>query len=73
MLCLQRALVPEATGAANAVIGCDALWTLAISTHAMCYVDSGLCILPPSDWVVIDKTVTIPVLFENTDARQSTL
>jgi hypothetical protein len=36
MLCLQTALVPEATGAANAVVGCSALYTLAFSTHAMC-------------------------------------
>ena len=63
MLCLQTALVPEAVGAPNAVQGCDALSQFAFSTHAQCYVDSGVCVLSPSDWGVIVNTVGILNLF----------
>ena len=57
MLCLQTALIPEATGAPSAVRGCDALKNKAFSNHTNCYVESGLCQLPPTDWWVISQTV----------------
>jgi hypothetical protein len=66
MLCLQEALVPEATSAADAVQGCAALSTKAFGTHATCYVQSGLCSLSVGDWLVIIETVGITNLVANT-------
>lgn len=73
MLCLQKALVPEATGAKTAVHGCDALSHKAFSTHANCYVDSGLCLLGPADWLAIIETVGLKELVSSCDAIKQTL
>jgi hypothetical protein len=72
MLCLQKALVPEATGAPNAVNGCDALKDKAFGTHAKCYVDNGLCFLPPTDWLVILRTLGFKTMFASLDAVKAT-
>ena len=73
MLCLQTALIPEGTAAPNAVHGCDALQSKAVSTHAKCYVDSGLCQLPPTDWWVIVQTVGFWELFAGFQIIEQTL
>lgn len=72
MLCLQQALIPEATGAADAVQGCAALSTKAFGTHAECYVQSGLCGLGVSDWLIIIETVGITNLFASANEAQAT-
>lgn len=71
MHCLQTQLIPEATGAVNTT--CDAIKDKAFGTHAMCYVDSGVCLLPPSDWVAIVDIVGITTLFSSWDAFEATL
>jgi hypothetical protein len=73
MLCLQSALIPEATGGPGAVTGCDALRDKAFGTHAKCYVASGLCTLPVRDWGVIVKTIGIGNLVSSGDAVKATL
>lgn len=67
MLCLQRTLVPEALGESGAVVGCQALWDYAFSTHATCYVESGICLIP-QDWLAIVNTIGIENLYENWQA-----
>ncbi|KAJ7772014.1 hypothetical protein DFH07DRAFT_213308 [Mycena maculata] len=73
MHCLQESLVPDAIGAANATTTCAALEHMAFATHAGCYVDSGLCQLPPSDWLAVLEIVDIKTLFDSWDATKATL
>jgi hypothetical protein len=56
--CLQNNLVPEATGPAEGTT-CDSLKTKALASHPRCYVDNGLCSLPPSDWAAIARIVGV--------------
>lgn len=73
MLCLQRALVPEAIGAPGAVTTCADLKTKAFATHADCYVQSGLCSLPISDWEKVSVDIVGPgTLVESFDALKAT-
>lgn len=73
MLCLQNALVADATGAAGASSTCEDLKTKAFATHANCYVDSGLCDLPVGDLKKISVDIVGPgTLVENTDAIKAT-
>lgn len=71
MLCLQRNLVPYATGEKSTT--CSALKEFAFGTHPGCYVSSGVCALPPSDWQVIIETVSLKELFGSVDALKATL
>jgi hypothetical protein len=73
MLCLQRSLIPEATGSTSAVKSCGALSQKAFSSHADCYVGSGLCTLSPQDWLVIVETVGFKQLFSSFEAIKETL
>ncbi|KAJ3977939.1 hypothetical protein EV361DRAFT_876085 [Lentinula raphanica] len=72
MACLQRALVPELDKVVPAGQGdkraCQALKDKAFSTHAPCYLTSGLCSLPPEDWVVIVEVINVRTLFSSWDA-----
>ncbi|KAF7342192.1 hypothetical protein MVEN_01807100 [Mycena venus] len=73
MLCLQNALVPEATGAPGAAATCADLKTKAFATHADCYVDSGLCSLPITDWEKVSVEIVGPgTLVESFDALKAT-
>ncbi|KAI5797808.1 hypothetical protein EDC01DRAFT_651372 [Geopyxis carbonaria] len=72
MLCLQRALVPEATGGSTG-LDCEGLRKFAFSTHPDCYVDNGLCSLPPTDWVQIVKTVDLKTLFGSKEALEASI
>ncbi|KAG5634686.1 hypothetical protein H0H81_001098 [Sphagnurus paluster] len=72
MQCLQRELIPEATGTAASAT-CASIQKKAFLSHARCYVDSGLCKLPPTDWVSIVQIVEIPTLFKNIDSFAATL
>ncbi|KAJ7212452.1 hypothetical protein C8J57DRAFT_1141464 [Mycena rebaudengoi] len=73
MLCLQNALVPEATGAPGAEATCEDLKTKAFATHAGCYVDSGLCSLPLKDWEKVSVEIVGPgTLVESLDALKAT-
>lgn len=71
MLCLQRALVPYATGAESTT--CSALKDYAFGTHPSCYIDSGVCTLPPSDWPIIVNTVGLSDLFNSWNAFKATM
>jgi hypothetical protein len=71
MLCLQKALVPYATGAKKGT--CAQVKSFAFGTHPNCYVKSGVCILGKSDWQVIVSTVGIGELFSSKDAFIATL
>lgn len=71
MLCLQSDLVIYGNGLQNTT--CSALKAYAFGTHADCYVKSGICALPPTDWVKIIKTVSIKELFSSLDALKATL
>lgn len=73
MHCLQEALVPDAIGAPNATTSCAALEHKAFATHAGCYVQSGVCKLPLSDWLAVLKIVDIKTLFDSWDAFKATL
>ncbi|KAF2197222.1 hypothetical protein GQ43DRAFT_425006 [Delitschia confertaspora ATCC 74209] len=71
MLCLQRNLIPFATGQQGGT--CARLKDFAFGTHPGCYVSSGVCTLPPSDWEVIISTVSIKELFGSLEALKATL
>ncbi|KAF2796013.1 hypothetical protein K505DRAFT_348244 [Melanomma pulvis-pyrius CBS 109.77] len=71
MLCLQRNLVPYATGAKS--LTCPKLKEFAFGTHPGCYVSSGVCALPPQDWEVVISTVSLKELFGSVDALKATL
>ncbi|KAL1968216.1 hypothetical protein VTN77DRAFT_2051 [Rasamsonia byssochlamydoides] len=74
MLCLQRKLVPYADGAVqNSNVTCEEIKEYAFSTHPGCYVHSGLCTLPVSDWEAIVSIVTIPQLFGSLEAFEATV
>ncbi|CAF1119226.1 unnamed protein product [Didymodactylos carnosus] len=59
MNCLQKALVTPLKNCEN---NCKKLEDLAFASHPSCYVSSGVCNLPPSDWfsilVVIAKDLS---------------
>ncbi|KAJ7655696.1 hypothetical protein DFH06DRAFT_1132781 [Mycena polygramma] len=73
MHCLQEALVPDAIAAPDASTTCAALEDKAFGTHAHCYVSSGICKLPPSDWAAVLEIVDIETLFDSWDAFKATL
>ncbi|KAF5345490.1 hypothetical protein D9757_013513 [Collybiopsis confluens] len=70
MACLQRALVTELDipAPSSSSEACKALETKAFSTHAPCYLSSGLCSLNPKDWAVIVDIIGIRTLFGTRDA-----
>lgn len=70
MLCLQRALVPEATTVQST---CARVKAKAFDSHDVCYVNNGLCSLAPSDWLAILKIVDIKDLFGSWAAIKETL
>jgi Stanniocalcin family len=71
MLCLQQRLVPFGSGERRTT--CPNLKSVAFGSHPGCYVSSGLCTLPPTDWVTIVKTVSLKELFGSLDALKETL
>jgi len=73
MQCLQRVLVPEATGAPGAAATCDDLESKAFASHSTCYVDNGLCTLGPKDWAAIVEIVGVKTLFDSKEALLATL
>jgi hypothetical protein len=56
--CLQQALVPDD----NCQTSCSQIESDAFGSHAACYVDNGLCELPPSDWIALAEVVGLPTL-----------
>ena len=70
MLCLQRTLVPEATTVQST---CQAVKDKAYGSHPRCYVDSGVCKLPPEDWLVIVETVDVKDLFGSVQSLKTVL
>ena len=60
-LCLQKVLVPEATGRSVGAT-CDSIKTKGYASHVPCYIDSGICQLPGTDWLKIVKNVGLYTL-----------
>lgn len=73
MLCLQQKLVPVALGEDEQVSTCPAVREFAFSTHPKCYIEGGVCLLPPTDWLVIVGTVGFTELFDSIEALAATL
>ncbi|TFK37400.1 hypothetical protein BDQ12DRAFT_699122 [Crucibulum laeve] len=73
MQCLQRALIPEATGSITAAKSCETLNDKAFASHPACYVNDGVCTLPLTDWIAIVEIVQIPTLFGSWEASLATV
>jgi len=73
MKCLQYALVIEGTGGVGAVKTCNQLKNKAFDSHARCYLENGLCNLPPSDWKAIVDIVSLKTMFSSWKAMKETL
>ena len=67
MQCLQKNLVPEATGS-GAGVTCDSIEKRAFGSHAGCYLESGVCKLEPKDWLAIAGIVEFKTFFESRDS-----
>ncbi|CAF3645542.1 unnamed protein product [Rotaria socialis] len=63
-LCLQESLINDAVCKTN----CSTIHNNAFKSHARCYISSGVCKLPSSDWNAIKKTVGIATLLASKDA-----
>ncbi|KAF9016318.1 hypothetical protein BDZ89DRAFT_408299 [Hymenopellis radicata] len=61
MFCLQTALQPFGS---SATVDCEELSGSAFASHAKCYVDTGFCTLPPSDWLKVVEIVGLKTLLE---------
>ncbi|CAG8435069.1 6592_t:CDS:2 [Scutellospora calospora] len=59
-LCLQESLVQIYENDSST---CSEIKQNALDSHADCYVTSGICIIPPSDWVSLLKTIDFKDLF----------
>ncbi|CAG8660009.1 12110_t:CDS:2, partial [Ambispora gerdemannii] len=70
MLCLQKTLVPSYN---NGKTTCSQISNTAFNSHMTCYIDSGVCFLPPTDWVIIFETVGVKDIFLNSQALMQTL
>jgi len=53
LVCLQTTL----RDSIDATLSCDEVSTIAYDSHPACYVDSGFCSLPWSDWLKVVATV----------------
>jgi hypothetical protein len=53
LVCLQESLRDRI----DATTSCDDVRTIAFDTHPACYVDSGFCRLPWSDWFAVVATI----------------
>ncbi|KAJ7104558.1 hypothetical protein C8R43DRAFT_1047231 [Mycena crocata] len=73
MHCLQEALIPDAVGDSSGTSTCEDLEHKAFATHAGCYVHSGVCQLPISDWRAVLVIVDFKTLFDSWDAFMATL
>jgi hypothetical protein len=77
MECLQRVLVPEATGpkemGGQGGSPCDELRKKAFDSHAECYVQNGVCTLSVKDWVEIVEVVDLKTLFGSWEALNEAL
>ncbi|OXV05855.1 hypothetical protein Egran_06377 [Elaphomyces granulatus] len=49
------------------------LTTTLFGTHPDCYVKSGLCTLPPTDWWTITDTVSFAALFNSVNSFKAVL
>ncbi|KAF0413258.1 hypothetical protein F8M41_007779 [Gigaspora margarita] len=61
-LCLQDSLVQVYENDSST---CSEIKDKALSSHANCYVSSGICLLPPSDWLALFETIDFRDLFGN--------
>ncbi|KAF8159170.1 hypothetical protein B0H34DRAFT_702365 [Crassisporium funariophilum] len=73
MQCLQSTLIPEATSAPSSVATCEELSAKAFDSHAECYLSSGLCSLPVSDWMRIVDVVKFGTMISSWDAVKQTV
>ncbi|CAG8471073.1 6456_t:CDS:2 [Dentiscutata heterogama] len=65
MLCLQKALISTYK---NNKTTCSEISNTAFNSHASCYITSGVCFLPPTDWGVIFETVSLKDIFGSKQA-----
>lgn len=65
MQCLQDALIPEATGQDPTITTCQKLKSKAFETHPKCYIQSGVCQLPRTDWEALLNIIGIKTLFQS--------
>ncbi|RPA87304.1 hypothetical protein BJ508DRAFT_199167, partial [Ascobolus immersus RN42] len=80
MTCLQRYLISDAL-VPIAGIGstkekleyCEALRKKAFGTHPECYIQSGVCMLPATDWVELLKVVKFEALFQSWESVKATV
>ena len=72
MECLQKTLVPEATGGLGAAQTCAALQEKAFDSHPNCYIDSGLCSLGIWEWSKIVRIIGIKTLVGSWSAVNET-
>ena len=70
MLCLQEHLVPIAAGQQSS---CEDIHDVAFKSHPGCYVNSGVCFLPPTDWAVILDTIGFAALFDSAESIKAVL
>ncbi|KIM39479.1 hypothetical protein M413DRAFT_52508, partial [Hebeloma cylindrosporum] len=68
MECLQRVLLPEATGPIQPGANpwrtpCGDLRKKAFDSHAECYIQNGVCTLGVKDWAQILEVVDLKTLF----------
>ncbi|OZJ06316.1 hypothetical protein BZG36_00725 [Bifiguratus adelaidae] len=68
-LCLQQDLLKDANCNSN----CTAVNDDAFASHAGCYIQSGLCSLPPTDWIAIEETIGFLTIFETWNAFKEAL
>ena len=71
--CLQDAFIPEATGGVGAVKTCNELMDKDFNIHPGCYLDNGICSLPPSDWLAIVDIVSLKTIFSSWGAMKAVL
>ncbi len=67
MQCLQEALVSEAEGISE-ITTCEQLDDYAFSTHPKCFIDNGICTLPPSDLEEVVKIIGIKTMLGSWNA-----
>jgi hypothetical protein len=79
MECLQLTLVNQSAefkaiaSSPLASTTCNVIKETAFDSHSKCYLDSGLCSLPWTDWLAIVNIIDVKTLFSSVDAVKETL
>lgn len=73
ILCLQDKLVPYTAAGSDSTSSCEELKEYAFETHPQCYVEGGICSLPPSDLARIVETVGLKQVFGTSEGVKTVL